>query len=92
MGFNIKEIAQSWIIAANPSETEKNLAKERYNICLECPFYSAKRKITGDEFCKDCGCPISKKIFSPEFDACPQHKWLEVEKKHISPKNKKSIV
>jgi hypothetical protein len=96
MGFNIKEIVQSWAIASNPSEKQKILAENRYKICLDCSFYRKSRPITHDEYCSDCQCPLSRKIFSPRFDACPQHKWLEVEKEYFtnieSLKNKKTLL
>lgn len=71
------EIAESWIIAKNPSESELKLAEERLKICNGCD-----KLVEGTfvEFkCSECGCPISKKIFSPKYDACPLHKWLVVE-------------
>ena len=86
----VKEIVNSWIISYKPSEYQKNLAEERYSICLGCEFYGEKRDITNDEYCKDCLCPLSKKIFSPKYDACPQHKWLDVEKKHFKSETKEN--
>lgn len=73
----VKEIAESWIIANNPTESQLKLAEERLKICNECD-----KKVTatlGHFKCSECGCPISKKIFSPKYDACPLHKWLDVE-------------
>jgi len=82
MSFDLKEIARSWLIAANPSTLQTELAQKRYSICLECEHYRETRAITHDEHCNDCGCPLSKKIFSPKFDACPLHKWLGVESQY----------
>jgi hypothetical protein len=79
MGFNLKEIAKAWIISFSPSKEQKELAEQRYNICLNCSNYRESRPITHDEYCSDCGCPISKKIFSETYDACPIHNWVEVE-------------
>lgn len=73
----VKEIAESWIIAKNPTESQLKLAEERLEICNGCD-----KKVTGIGGylkCDECGCPISKKIFSPKYDACPLHKWLDVE-------------
>jgi hypothetical protein len=73
----VREIAESWIISENPSETQLKLAEERLKICKGC---DKMVKGTLVEFkCSECGCPIHKKIFSPKFDACPLHKWLDVE-------------
>jgi hypothetical protein len=90
----IKEIAQSWIIAANPTELQKEIATKRYDICLQCPHFRQTRPITHDIHCDSCGCPLEKKIFTPKFDACPEHKWLEIENKYIKSlhKNTKTIV
>lgn len=73
----VKEIAESWIIANNPSDAQLELAEARLDICKGC---DKMVKGTLVEFkCSECGCPIHKKIFSPRFDACPLHKWLDVE-------------
>lgn len=76
----ISEIAIAWITAANPTPKQKELAEKRYEICKGCKYYGKSRPVTGEEYCTDCLCPISKKIFSQDFDACPKHYWLEVEK------------
>ena len=83
MTFNIREIVKAWITAANPSPEQVTLAEKRYAICSECVFFGI-RDITKDKYCKSCGCPISKKVFSSNFDACPAHNWLEVESQHQS--------
>ena len=78
----VKEIAESWIIANNPSESQLQLAEERLKICEGC---DKMVKGTLVEFkCSECGCPIHKKIFSPKFDACPLHKWLDVENTNLN--------
>jgi len=77
----VREIAESWIISENPSETQLKLAEERLKICVGC---DKMVKGTLVEFkCSECGCPIHKKIFSPKFDACPLHKWLDVENTNL---------
>ena len=73
----VKEIAESWIIANNPTESQLKLAEERLRICRECDMMV--KATLGHFKCSECGCPISKKIFSPKYDACPLHKWLDVE-------------
>jgi hypothetical protein len=32
----VREIAESWIISENPSETQLKLAEERLKICVGC--------------------------------------------------------
>jgi hypothetical protein len=78
----VKEIAQAWIIAANPSPEQIILANNRLKICNECEFIKY-REASGNPVCGECGCPLKKKIFSPKYDACPLHKWLEIEKTNV---------
>jgi len=72
---NIVEILHAWKIAANPTEDQQLLAEHRANICDGCGFKEF-RKLTRNFVCGACGCPISKKIYSPRGpDACPKDKW-----------------
>jgi hypothetical protein len=88
----ITEIFQSWVIAANPSKEEEILAAKRHSICLDCKFITDS--VMFNTICGQCGCPISKKIFSPQKGACPIGKWNIVdgvdEIKNM--KTKKSII
>ncbi len=70
------EIAESWIIAANPTEEQKEKAEKRLAICEECEF-SRYNGSFNYYYCGACGCPLSKKIFSPlpGNEACPHQKW-----------------
>ena len=86
----INAIARAWLTSFNPSPEQSELAKKRYDICVGCKYYGKSRPITRDEYCTDCQCPISKKIYSRYLDACPKHYWLEVEKPYF--KTKKSIL
>lgn len=56
LGFNLPEVS--------------SLAKERMNICLDCPninkeFYDS---------CSLCGCALTAKTKATEAN-CPQNKW-----------------
>jgi hypothetical protein len=87
----IREIIGAWIISFNPSQERKELAEKRYEICLGCEYYGKMRRITRDEHCKKCGCPIQKKVFTEKTnDSCPLNKWSEVESIYIDKINKKS--
>jgi len=74
----VTEIIDAWVIAANPTPEQIKLADARLKICNKCEFIG-HRQLTGNPFCKDCGCPLKKKIFSREYNACPKNYWLEVE-------------
>lgn len=80
---NIKEIIDAWVISFNPTDTQLNKSIERGKICDRCP---SKKVITTSfklaTVCGKCGCPISKKIFSTEFNPCPLQKWSEVDTKY----------
>ena len=67
------EIARAWITAANPSPEEEQRAMSRSKICDDCPSkaYNDHLKF---EYCSECGCPLSKKIYSP-INSCPLNKW-----------------
>jgi len=44
--------------------------------------------------CGECGCPITKKIFSNDFNDCPLKKWEEVDTTYqtFKPKSIKSLL
>jgi len=72
----ISEIFKAWVAAANPTPEEQALAKYRASVCDSCEektYFSA----TNLFICGECGCPLSKKVFSPKPgpEACPLAKW-----------------
>ncbi len=70
------EIAKAWIAAANPTSEQKLIAESRASICDACPK-KAYQSTMDLYYCSECGCPLSKKIFSPlpGKQACPLAKW-----------------
>ena len=89
MELDFKKIIKAWITAANPTPTQRELAEKRMDICNSCDKKGTKAKII---VCTQCGCPLSKKIFTMENDSCPLHKWLEVEKDYFKIKSNNSII
>ncbi len=95
MSISIKEITLAWWDSYFAEESQKKLAKDRLKICEDCPSLKEKfkrvKKISVS-FCGECGCPISKKIFSSEFNACPLGKWKNADESNadvfIKRKNK----
>jgi hypothetical protein len=73
---NIKEIMIAWHRAANPTPEQKEIAEYRVSVCDTCEFKEFKTLIRSYT-CGACGCPISKKIYSPSPgpEACPKAKW-----------------
>jgi hypothetical protein len=84
--MNFKTIFEAWIIANNPTEKQKELAELRYEVCEKCP----SKKTIVVEICGECGCPISKKIFTNEYNPCSLLKWGEVDEPFM--KRKKTLV
>jgi uncharacterized paraquat-inducible protein A len=74
--LKLVEIAKAWITAANPTDEQKEIAEKRISICNECEF-SRYNKALDFHYCGECGCPLSKKIFThiPGPEACPKAKW-----------------
>lgn len=70
------EIATAWITAANPTKEEKERAESRVAVCNGCEENKLS-EILEYHYCGKCGCPLSKKIFSPlpGKEACPLEKW-----------------
>lgn len=84
MKFNPIEIFKAWVIAANPSKEQKELAEARMNICLKCDF---RKEIIHNKkwstICGRCGCPLQKKVFTDEYGTCPLQKWNSIEEEYI---------
>jgi len=82
--MDMKEMIAAWIIKAKPTDSQKKLAEERYEICEQCP---KREKLFSNykwsEYCDECGCPLEGKVFSRTYDACPLHKWIPVESKYL---------
>jgi hypothetical protein len=97
MKLNIKEIVQSWAIKINPTEKQKKMAEERYAVCVTCPSNVKVFDKAWSEVCNECGCPLQAKIFSPKYDACDLHKWIDIENRYspngkLHPKNNKTTI
>ena len=81
----IEEIFKAWQIAYNPNDLQTGLAIKRLEICDTC---DSKKDIPFIH-CAECGCILSKKIYSPKIGACPKGKWIAVEMDFEHKKNKK---
>ena len=74
--LKIVEIAKAWIAAANPTPEQRAIAEYRISVCDKCPNKDYI-KAADTHTCGLCGCPLSKKIFSPlpGEQACPDKRW-----------------
>jgi hypothetical protein len=80
MDLNFKKIYNAWVTSYFPNETQKLLAEKRNEICESCPSLKILTDISKlGVICGECGCPITKKIFSNNFNDCPLKKWEEVD-------------
>lgn len=81
MDLNLIKISKAWFDSWFGGEEHKTLATKRLSICDSCP--SRKEIIQGfPTICGECGCPLSKKIFSGQFNDCPLGKWEIVDNEH----------
>lgn len=87
VSLDIKEITDAWFDSYFAKDEQKKLAKERLEVCKECPSLKNKFQILGKKLqitvCNECGCPINKKIFSNKFNACPLKKWELVDSNNM---------
>jgi hypothetical protein len=72
----LQEIFTAWKTSFNPTESQKELATLRSEICAGCEH----KQVIAFARCGLCGCPISGKIHSPVQNACPAGKWGEIDK------------
>ena len=81
--MNIVEIFKSWAISFDPTQEQNELAAMRMQICDGCEAKGTSPII----YCKDCGCPLEKKVFTPYMNRCPRGKWNEAELKYFGENN-----
>jgi hypothetical protein len=91
--MDVIEIINAWKIANNPTPKQEELAELRFKICDTCPSKKViTKKLKLATICGECGCPISKKIFTPKFNPCPLKKWGEIDIQYIPKKNTSSLI
>ena len=93
MDFDFKKITKAWFDSYFGTKEQKELAILRSSICEVCP--SRNVLVNGIDLlttCGECGCPIKKKIFSPDFNDCPLKKWEEVDVKFFPHRKKEKTL
>jgi hypothetical protein len=80
----IEEIFKAWKISYNPDDLQSELAIARMEICDTCE----SKKDNPVIHCGECGCLLSKKIYSPVIKGCPKGKWIAVEMVYENKRNK----
>jgi hypothetical protein len=84
--INYKEIFESWKISFNPTTKQEELAQLRLSVCLGCEFRKEIVKgLKWSALCEKCGCPLNKKVFSPNYNACPKKLWGEIDSNYLEP-------
>ena len=82
--MNFKTILDAWIIANNPTEQQQKLADARLEICESCPSKTEiVKRLKMAVVCRECGCPIIKKIYTNIHNACPLQKWEDVDNEYF---------
>jgi hypothetical protein len=84
--IDYKEIFDAWKISFNPTSEQEELAKLRLEVCLGCDY--RKEVIKGlkwSALCSECGCPLNKKVFSTNYNACGLKKWNETDSNYLQP-------
>lgn len=73
---DVSEIVVAWHRARKPTEEQARVAEQRAKICDSCE-YKQWAPVIHTWKCGACGCPISKKVYSPKSGdiACPKGKW-----------------
>lgn len=72
----IKIITKAWIKASNHSQLEEEVAQIRLKACLVCIFAKTSWVPFSINYCSLCGCPLSRKIYSPAGkDECSENNW-----------------
>lgn len=74
--MDIVDIIKAWGASYFATDVQKQRANERLEICNSCDFI--KETAIGP-ICGKCTCPIGKKVFSFNFNDCPEKKWKEVD-------------
>jgi hypothetical protein len=92
--MNFKTIIDAWKIAHDPTPKQLELSEKRLKICETCEF--SKEIIKGikiSNICTKCGCPLTKKIFTDIYNACPLEKWDKTDLDYFEKqKNKKTLL
>jgi hypothetical protein len=88
-GVNLKNIYEGWsksLGLAEVSEENKELAKKRMSICVECKHAkemwlkkfidgALKNDVVGSGIgCGVCGCPVNEKALVID-EKCPEDRW-----------------
>lgn len=81
MKIDILEILESYAAKIKPKESRKQLAEARLAICSECDKLKGEKFV---EYCGECGCFISGKIFTPKEGQCPLKKWDDIDREYFN--------
>lgn len=81
--MSIESIISGWENYIFENKSVENMAKKRAEICEDCPentvgnilvFFNDKLQNIKGRYCKECGCPLSAKVRSPN-ENCGYEKW-----------------
>jgi hypothetical protein len=87
--MTIDEHLAEWYENRVIPEKWKEIGLNRLLICNDCP--KIINEVVDDKntsTCSECGCSISKRIFSPQFNSCPLLKFKESDLIHYPTRQK----
>lgn len=91
--MNIREIINAWYISFNPTDKQVELSEKRLRVCEECPSRKELvKKLKVTNICGECGCPISKKVFTDDYNPCPLYKWADIDKDYFLKRKEKNTL
>jgi hypothetical protein len=94
--IDYKEIFEAWKISLKPTLKQEELAKLRLEVCLGCNYRKEVVKgLKWSTLCGKCGCPLNKKVFSPNYNSCPEKLWGDIDSNYLeplNPKNKNTLI
>jgi hypothetical protein len=94
--IDFNDIIKAWWASTSPTPEESFLGEKRFEICSKCEMYKeVLKKKKWSAYCKACGCPVSKKVFSKTINPCPLDKWIDIDKRYgngMDEKEQKTII
>ena len=80
--MSLKNVYEGWKNVVITDEQVEQMAKERIEICNQCP-----ERMKSINVCGLCHCPLIAKTRSPQ-EQCPQGKWKVITKDDNTKKDK----
>lgn len=77
MDIDVIKIIEAWAATKSTTEERRRVAAARLEVCGGCEF--SGKNLLRINVCKACGCPLKAKVFTKDFNDCPEKKWEKVD-------------